>query len=504
VGRIKYRLSIEHLWGLIILGGIFIFINTHPIRPYDFWWHITIGKEILTSRAIPTVDIYSFTQAGQPYLSYQMFWLMEVILYSVYRLGGPALVVFFQSVLVTTAYGIIFLISKHVSNSWRIAAISVIFAAALGLNDWNVRPQGITFLLASLILLAIYEYRSKPRWGWLVLIPISMLVWVNSHGTFIIGIALVGIWWGQEIWTAIKKLIRHEKDIDWKTVYIPGIVCFVSTVVCLANPRGIGIIDYLRSLTGNSVIQNLVTEWAAPSFGSLMGSLFLVGLILSGVLLILSPRRPSFFQVATFLVFGILGVRTLRGSVWFGLVMAPILADHLAALVARFRKADQVQEAQSGSGIINSLIVVLVVLTAVITLPWFKNSLPLPTAKAGLISSETPVAATKELLELAPPGELFNSMSFGSYLIWAAYPQYQVFVDSRIELFPPDIWLDYLEISNAQGDWEARLSEYGINTLMLSPVDQPMLVKAVEASKQWKLIYRDNDAEIFVRDSSSE
>jgi hypothetical protein len=31
-----------------------------------------------------------------------------------------------------------------------------------------------------------------------------------------------------------------------------------------------------------------------------------------------------------------------------------------------------------------------------------------------------------------------------------------------------------------------------------------MLVKAVEASKQWKLIYRDNDAEIFVRDSSSE
>ncbi|MFN2213222.1 MAG: hypothetical protein ACK2UE_09125, partial [Anaerolineales bacterium] len=95
--RIRYNLRIEHLWGLIVLAGIFIFINTHPIRPYDFWWHITIGREILATGHIPTVDIYSYTAAGQPYPSYQMFWLMEILLYSVYRLGGAALVVFMQS-----------------------------------------------------------------------------------------------------------------------------------------------------------------------------------------------------------------------------------------------------------------------------------------------------------------------------------------------------------------------------------------------------------------------
>src|SRR4030042_4445692 len=177
---------IEHLWGLIALAGIFIFLNTHPIRPHDFWWHITIGREILSSGNIPTTDIYSYTANGQAYPAYQMYWLMETLLYALYKLGGPALVVFFHSVIITTAYVVIFWICKKTSNSWRIAAFGVLFAAVLGLNDWNVRPQGITFLLASLYLLAIYEYQENHRWGWLVIFPLGMLIWVNSHGTFLI------------------------------------------------------------------------------------------------------------------------------------------------------------------------------------------------------------------------------------------------------------------------------------------------------------------------------
>ena len=87
MNRIKFHFTIEHLWGLIVLMGIFIFVNTHPIRPYDFWWHITIGREILTTGTIPTADVYSYTEAGQPYPSYQMFWLMETLLYVVYKVG---------------------------------------------------------------------------------------------------------------------------------------------------------------------------------------------------------------------------------------------------------------------------------------------------------------------------------------------------------------------------------------------------------------------------------
>ena len=123
----------------------------------------------------------------------------------------------------------------------------------------------------------------------------------------------------------------------------------------------------------------------------------------------------------------------------------------------------------------------------------------MPPAKAGLISTETPIQATQVLLENNPPGQLFNAISFGSYLIWAAHPQYQVFVDSRIELFPEQVWIDYLNISNASGDWEARLKEYGVNTLMLSPIEQPLLIKAAQETGDWNLIYNDDSAFLFER-----
>ena len=474
----KFQLSIEHIWGLTALVGIFIFVNTHPIRPHDFWWHITIGQEILSTGKIPATDIYSYTANGNSYPSYQMYWLMEVFLFTIYKLGGPALVVFIHSLIITSAYVVIFWISKKTSKSWRIATIGVLFAAALGLNDWNVRPQGITFLLASLFLLAIYEYQGSHRWGWLVIFPTGMLIWVNSHGTFVIGLVLIAIWLGQEILDVLKLRIDFNENSVLKLLLAPGIAFSITLLICLLNPQGLKIVGYISSLTGNSVVQNLVTEWAAPTFNSLMGSIFFIGLMGSAVVLALSPKRPNFFQVVSFLVFGLLGLKTSRGSVWFGLAMAPILAEHISHIVTSLKKGNQETKSTKGSLLLNIIFMIVILSMGVISLPWFKSRLPFPPAKAGLISSETPIQATQVLLEENPPGQVFNAISFGSYLIWAAYPQYQVFVDSRIELFSEKVWMDYLNISNATGDWDSKLKDYGVNTLMLSPSEQPALVKA--------------------------
>ena len=495
----NFHLSIEHIWGLTALVGIFIFINTHPIRPHDFWWHITVGHEILTTGKIPAVDIYSYTANGQAYPSYQMFWLMEIMLYRIYQLGGPALVVFIHSLIITSAYILIFAICKLTSKSWRIAAFGVLFAAALGLNDWNVRPQGITFLLASLYLLAIYEYRENRQRGWLLVFPLGMLVWVNSHGTFFIGLVLMAIWLGQFVWDLIKsRKANNHADVQ-AMLLAPSLTIGITLLICLINPRGFGILNYLTTLFRNSVVQNLVTEWAPPTINSLMGVIFFCGLIVSVIVFALSPKRPNFFQITTFLVFGLLGLKTSRGSVWFGMVMAPILAEHVSYIFKRHQKQNDQTKKAEGSRLLNIIFCIVLILMGLLTLPWFKDRLPLPLAKAGLISAETPIQATQVLMEKKPPGQLFNAISFGSYLIWAAYPQYQVFVDSRIELFPEKVWIDYLNISNASDDWESLLSDYGVNTLMLSPDEQPALIQAVQESDEWILIFHNPSATIFER-----
>jgi hypothetical protein len=270
-------------------------------------------------------------------------------------------------------------------------------------------------------------------------------------------------------------------------------------LVCLMNPRGFGIISYLKTLTSNSVVQNLVIEWAPPTLNSLFGALFLVAVLASAIILALSPKRPNFFQIITFLVFSLLGLKTSRGIIWFGLVMAPVLAEHLSAIVVQLSKKDKPPMKSAGSPVLNGVFILVILTMGVISLPWLKSILPLPSAKAGLISAETPIQATQALLEQKPQGHIFHAMSFGSYLIWAAYPEYQVFVDSRIELFPTEVWLDYINISNANGDWETRLDEYGVNTLMLSPVEQSALLQAVQTSDRWVMLYQDSTAAIFER-----
>ena len=498
MGKAK-RFSLEHLWPLIAIVCVFITANTYPIRPHDFWWHIAVGREILDTREIPALDVYSFTMPGQPYPSYNMFWLAEVSLYLVYRLGGPALVIFLHSLLLTAAYGFLLWIGWRVTRSWRIAAIVTLFAILLGITNWNVRTQTITFLIGALYLLAIYSYRLKPHFAWLIVFPVGMVVWANSHGSFIIGFAVLGIWLADELWRYLLARIRKDRSYSWKGLLPPVIALILALLACLLNPRGVFIYQYVQTLSTDPTVQNRVPEWAPPSFDTFYGALFLSGLLLIAILLAVSPRRPDFFQLASFLFFSLLGLKTSRGIIWFGLATAPILADQLAALAASFTRQGPRPERRRGSAPVNALLLFLLVTIAVLSLPWFKQALPFPGVKSGLVSAETPVQATQFLLNEKLPGELFHDMGYGSYLIWAAYPAYRVFVDPRIEFYSPEVWRDYVVIVNALPGWEQFLERYQVQTLLLSLAEQPELIAAAEASSHWRQVYRDGTAVIFVK-----
>jgi hypothetical protein len=362
-----------------------------------------------------------------------------------------------------------------------------------------VRPQTISYLLGVIFLVTIYSFRAKPNYRWLAVFPLGMLVWVNSHGSFIIGLALVGIWLGDELWklgvARYRKEIRYSLNGLWAALLALGLALLAS----LVNPRGLGIVNYLLNLLGDPVVQKLVPEWAAPRPSDVYGAIFLIALLVSAIILALSSKRPDFFQLATFLVFGILGLKTTRGVIWFGIVMAPILAVHIPEIPISIRKKGIQNTARPFTHFINLAIIIVLVIGAVISLPWFKNYLAFPRLKAGLISSETPVQATEYLLAEHLPGEIFHEMGFGSYLIWAAQPEYKVFVDPRIELYPPEIWRDYISISNALPGWETILDQYGVNTVMLNPEIQADMIDALRNSAEWKLVFEDLAAIIFVK-----
>lgn len=497
-------LAVEHLWGLVTLAGVFIFINTHPIRPHDFWWHLKVGQTLHDTGVIPTQDVYSHTVPGAPY-TYAIYWISELAFYRIYALGGPALIVFVQSLTITAAYGLIFVLCAARSRDWRIAGLCTLLAAALGIENWNVRPQTVAIPLFVIFQWVIWRYEQRRNWRWLLILPVGMLLWANSHGSFPLGLVQIGIWAAATGWRMIRARRLEHKAWSWKPLAGPVLMGLICTGVCLINPQGFGIVKYVTRIFGHQAVQHIVTEWAATSWSTLNGKLFFLALGLAGLTLIYSPRTPSFSQLAHLLGFAFLGLQSVRNVIWFGLVAAPVLADHLPGTLAgigqtwRLTSSDPASGASKLHAALTYSLAGLVLVAVLFTLPWFKDYLGLPAEKAGLVSAETPVAATAYLQQAHLPGPIFNEMGFGSYLIWEASPDYPVFVDPRIDLYPATLWADYLKISSAQYDWENLLAKYNIQTLMLSPRNQPQLVEAAEISPGWQNVYADATTVFFIR-----
>jgi len=518
-------LTADYLWPLALLACLFAFVSTHPIRPHDFWWHLKLGQQIVQTHQIPQMDTFSYTMAGQPYPSYNVYWLADVALYRIYALGGPALSVFAHTLLITGTYLLLFLLCRRLACGdvrpreqdgprgracphARIAALALFAALALGFENWNLRPQAVTLLLFTLTLWIVYVFRTQARTArWLLLgCPVLMLVWVNCHGSFPLQLVILGLWLVETVWERWRIGPRSRRE-----VWVPALALVLSAAAMLLNPQGLGILTYLRQMGANPVVRNL-PEWAPASLATKDGIALFVLAPLALLLPLWAGRaRSGLFHWLMLLAFALLALRTGRAIIWFGLVFAPVFAELLPRVLPPSRAGGESWEglpaptvaAGSRSHRSERTIIALLMLSfislMVVSLPWLKAHLPMPPPKAGLISQETPVAATDFLLRHRLPPQLFHYAAYGSYLIWAATPRYHVFVDPRIELYPASLWETYHALSRGAPGWQHTLDTYGVNTLLLSRQDQPGLIAAVQVSPDWQQVYADPIAVIFVR-----
>ena len=331
-----------------------------------------------------------------------------------------------------------------------------------------------------------------------VLYPVIMLFWVNTHGTFFIGLVLLVLWVLDEAWKVYAHL-RGYQQLRLIVLVPPLVISFLSILACLVNPQGIFIIQTITNVSSNRFIQDLIVEWQPPDFTGYSGILYLLLLAFSGFLLIHNRRQTNLFQVLCFLSFGLLGLRYVRAMIWFGFALSPTVAMGVSVLLNRFQRASGPISTSRVIKLLNLAVLSLIVSLAVFSLPWFKHLWPVIPEKRGLVAYNTPIKATQFLLDANLPAPVFHDMAFGSYLTWAAVPRYRVFVDPRIELYPAEIWNDYLKLNTASPDWQNLLDKYGIQTLMLYRKDQALLIDAVYRSGGWVQQYQDETSVVITR-----
>jgi hypothetical protein len=487
------------IWALVALAGIFLAANLIPVTPNDFWWHVRVGEWIVQHGQIPTTDLFSFTQYGQPW-TYQS-WLAEIAFSLLMRAGGLPLTLLLQSMVLASAYALVLLACRlAVSGDLRSAALATLLAA-FGSPNWNLRPQTWSILLFAATLYLIERNARRegaeqvPHSGWarltqdpgLWVLPPLFVLWANTHGGFVFGLALLGSY----------LLARAYGWVRQRQVF--PVQLAVVTVMCvlavLVTPSGLGMVNYLLGFVRHPATMNLNLEFMPPTIRSLDGQLFFGFVVLFIALLLASRHRLTARDAIRLLVFGVLALMARRNMIWFCMVAAIPLAASLHVWVGR---ATARQGAVPGRPRMNVAFVVLIGLLVVLSLPWLRPYLPIRNLARDYVSSQTPVKAVASLCEDAEGRRTFHEQGYGSYLIWAC-PELPVFIDTRIELYPSEQWEDYLNLSAGRYDWEAILDRYRIDTLLLDRQAQKPLIDAATASPDWQVIYQDEQSVILER-----
>jgi hypothetical protein len=472
--------SFTRLWAFLAVGLPVLAAVIAPFPSVDLTYHLRAGAELLDTGRIPSVDTWTFTVAGQPWLNQQ--WLAQGVMAALFRFGGWTGLVVLRAVLVGAAFGLLFDLCRRRAGSVRVAAWLTLGGFVCASITLGLRPQLFGIALFAAVLWLVFGRHEAPRRTWLV-VPL-VAVWANVHGSFVLGPAVVGI-------ALVEDLLRRERA--WSRTLA---LLVASGAATLINPFGLGVWRYAAGISTNSVITKRITEWQPTSPATLEGGLFFasVALVALAVVLGVHRGRPVPWAALLWLVpFALLGAWAVRGLAWWPFVAAISIAPLLRArgdATARPQRVDPPLIRRLNVGI-----VAILGLVAVLALPSWRpldRGLQAPV----LVVGTAPSGITGALRDIVRPGDrLLVPQPWGSWFEYA-FPQATVAVDSRIELYPAEVWDTIDRVEAGATGWEQTLKDWGV-TLVVAPATQRDLATRLQAAG-WRVAFSDEDGWVVV------
>lgn len=432
----------------------------------DLWWHLATGRLIATTGAIPRVDPFSWTHLGQPWVAHE--WLTDWLMYQVYALAGLPGLMLFYGLVIGAAYWLMYQIAARYSVPLALAVTA--WAGVVGIPAWGPRPQMFNLLFLALFIYILTDWMEKPEEYSPFVLTLLMVLWVNMHGGFVLGIVVVFIY------LAAAYLYHGSQARN-----LAAAACLLMLAPA-ANPQGLKIYVYPFLTLGSEIMQSTILEWSSPNFHLVDYQVFPI-LIGMGVLaFIYSPNKPLVHEWLLFAGAAAAGLLSVRNIPLFTIVAIPIIVKYVRlALNDRFaRKTARMP----GEWQIAAVALVLFIAGWHIETVLHANRSP----------NHVPSQAVDYLEQMNLARRVFNEYQFGGYLVWRGLP---VYIDGRADLYG-DHLVEYLELSNGRDPlWRERFDQYGLNVALLYP-DSP-LANILLTSRQWVTLYQDDQAMVLGR-----
>lgn len=476
---LKWAFSFPVMLGTGLVGLMFWWARRFVVDP-DLWWHITVGQTILATHRWPTTDIYSFTAHGQPWIAEE--WLGEVITAWVSKAGGVRGLDFLLFLLAAAIVVALYVLASMRSNS-KAGFLATALVCPLAWASFTLRPQMLAYLFLILTMIALEQFRKGKRWAIWTLPPIFLL-WVNTHGLWLIGLGVVFLYW---ISGLVEFRLGRIEATRWSASERKQIsLAFLLSVAALGvTPYGTRLaaipFQFMFSLP---LVKAGIQEWQPLTFNTFYGGLFLA--LVLGFLALQAVLDFTWRLDELLLVLGTIAMTCVHER--FVLLFVPFFAPLLARCLARWIEPYQ---RSIDKYALNGILMGGVVLAMV---HYFPSRANLEARIAGTF----PVGAVEYLREHPVPGPMFNSYFFGGYLVSALSERQPVFVDGRAELYETSGVLDdYMQVTFLKPGGLDVLRRYGISSCLLERGSA--LATVLTSSPGWKKIYFDDVSAIFVR-----
>ena len=462
-------------WVFTAFFGVFGWaIGLSKLSDNSFFWHLKTGGYIL-DHGIPHHDVFSYTAPGTKWIAQS--WLAEVTYALIDRSVGANGIRLFVG-LVGAGIGILTyrLALKFCRD--RMLACGLTAAALAGIwSVWSERPLliGVLFLLVLLWVVEVPD--SLVGRHPLVVIPVLMWLWANTHGTFALGFAYVGLhllgrWLdGHRPWEGRERALL-----------VGSVIAFFAILV---NPYGVDLLLFPFALLSRGDILSHVIEWQSPDFRQTWGLALGLWIVVYLVALARGRNRVTRRDLVVTVPMLLLALWAVRNVAIAPLVGLPV--------VARCFARDEEKPSNVGRPLVVGAITVLVLAALVMGFEVTQES---PYDLANYPTAAMHYVEGHDLLGT----RLLTTDSTAGWVILAHYPEQKVFMDDRYDMYPTSVIYDYFKILEGKPGWDKVLDKYKVETIVWP--SKTAFGSLLDESPQWKRVYSKGGNSVWVRAGS--
>jgi hypothetical protein len=245
-----------------VAAAVVVLFAVWPLSGADLVMHLTVGRWIWEHSAVPLVDDFSYVAAGEPFIAHS--WLSGLAFYLVERGVGTVGFMLLRFVLISVALTFTLRVARIVRAPWPALMLLAPFVLGLMWGRLDFRPQLFTSaLLAAELWLIMSVHTGRRSWRWLWALPPLYVLWINLHGGWVQGVAMLAAITGALAVMEVRRRSLGRETTSHLSCRHLAMVLGVCVLALLMNPYGARLVSFPFDMQA-PWIWALGPEWQAP------------------------------------------------------------------------------------------------------------------------------------------------------------------------------------------------------------------------------------------------